>query len=508
MNRLLVALLAAFDALLAAAGGIAVALAPLTLLWVFALGGGADAASLWPATAVVWQLGHLVPVSLQLPDTYVAAAGIDPGAAQFVLSLAPLGFAAFTAIFAARSAVRAARAGEPLTGAASGTAVFAVIAAAVALTGTTSLATVETWQAILFPAAIYAVPAIVAAVIGAWSLERGIVADLRRRVEAVGAGWGEVPGLVVRGTGVALAGLLAVGALVVAVAVFARGAQVVALFQAGNVDLVGFVVLALGQLAYLPTLVVWGLSFAAGPGFALGADTAVSPSGTQLGVVPGVPVLGAIPDSTTGWLLLLVLLPVAVGALTGWVVRSRFAAWHPQHEPVGPRVASLAGIAVLTGAVAALLAVAARGSIGPGRLADVGPQPGPLAAAVGLEVLVGAAILLLSPRRGARDDADRDRRASVDERERAAFVDHAGQPVPFADAHPITAPGPAVPASLASLSTTATLAPLPALPPNAFGGTAASAEGDGAERADAAADPDETGPMPFLDDDPASGSRD
>lgn len=490
MNRLLVALLAAFDAVLAAAGGIAVALAPLTLLWVFAFGGGADAGALWPATTAVWQLGHLVPVTLQLPDTYLAAGGIDPSAAQFVLSLAPLGFAAFTASFAARSGVRAARAGEPFAGAASGAVVFAVLAAVVAFTGATPFAGVETWQAVLFPAAIYAVPALVAAAIAGWALDRGAMATLRHRVERVGAGWGEVPGLIVRGTGVALAGLVAVGALVVAVAVFSRGDQIVALFQAGNVDLVGYVVLALGQLAYLPTLVIWALSFAAGPGFALGTDTAVSPSGTQLGVVPGVPVLGAIPDSTTAWLLLLVLLPVAVGALAGWVVRSRFAAWHPQHEPVGPRVVTVAGIAVLTGAVAALLAVAASGSLGPGRLAETGPGPGPLAAAVGLEVLVGAAILLLSPRRAPREHADRDRHARRAEPERAAFVDHAGQPVPFADAHPITGPAP-----VPSGSATATLAPLPTLPANAFGG------GSGAEHEpDAADDPDATGPMPFLDD--------
>ena len=40
-----------------------------------------------------------------------------------------------------------------------------------------------------------------------------------------------------------------------------------------------------------------------------------------------------------------------------------------------------------------------RGRSGPGRLAEVGPQPGAVALAVGLEVLLGAAILLLSPRR-------------------------------------------------------------------------------------------------------------
>ena len=46
---------------------------------------------------------------------------------------------------------------------------------------------------------------------------------------------------------------------------------------------------------------------------------------------------------------------------------------------------------------AALLAAVASGSIGPGRLAEVGPAPGAVALAVGLELLVGAAIALFGP---------------------------------------------------------------------------------------------------------------
>src|SRR5687768_2323536 len=111
MDRLLVALLSAFDAVIAAAVGLAVVLAPLTLVWVIALGGNADWSALWPASASVWQLGNLVPLAITLDDLYVAEAGIDVDAAAFTLSLAPLAFAAFTAIFAARSGARAAGAG-------------------------------------------------------------------------------------------------------------------------------------------------------------------------------------------------------------------------------------------------------------------------------------------------------------------------------------------------------------------------------------------------------------
>ncbi len=212
--------------------------------------------------------------------------------------------------------------------------------------------------------------------------------------------------------------------------------------------------MTLAQLAYLPTLAIWGMAFVAGPGFAVGVDTAVSPAGTQLGVIPGIPVLGALPESTTPWLLLLALLPVALGAFAGWVTRSRLVAppvvvvaepqrvladWDAAPEaarssaltallsgvdatrsvdtaveeetdgaaidaddrtdPIGARAVIALGIAALSAAGAALLALLASGSIGPGRLSEVGPQPGAVALAVGVEVLLGAAILLLSPRR-------------------------------------------------------------------------------------------------------------
>jgi hypothetical protein len=456
MHRLIVVILSAVDAAIAAAVGIAATLAPLTLLWVLGLGGTADWGALWAASATVWQFGNLVPLQVTLPGDYLAAAGIDPGAASFVLSLAPLAFAAFTAIFAARSGVRASQADAWITGVITGSLVFAALTALIAVSSGNEIAAVERWQAILFPAFVFAVPLLVGAVITEWrEAGSGFVARSRDRVEASPHGWGEVPGLIVRGTAVAVAGLIGLGALAFAVSLLLRGGEVIALYEAAHVDALGATVVTLAQLAYLPTLAIWGMAFIAGPGFAVGTGTAVSPAGTQLGVIPGVPVLGALPESSTPWLLLLALLPVALGALAGWVTRSRLAAALPAtalptatvptaapptdgpadraatpddarlsalsallasaddvREPdvsdaptadagdhIGPRAVIALGIAVLAGAGAGVLSALASGSIGPGRLAEVGPQPGAVALAVGVEVLVGAAILLLSPRR-------------------------------------------------------------------------------------------------------------
>lgn len=407
MHRLLVALLAALDAVLAAAGGIAVILAPLALLWVFGVG-DPDWTALWPASASIWHLGHLVPVSVTLPDAYLAATGIDPTFSSFTLSLAPLAFAAFTALFAARSGARAAAAGAAITGWLSGSVVFAGIAVLVGLTANAELVASEVWLAILLPSLLFFVPSFLGAFAGAWRVgDDGPVDALRARIRRLPHAWADVPALVVRGLAFTTLGLVAVGGVVVVAGLIARSAQVIGLYQASNADAIGATVIALGQLMYLPTLVVWAVAFTAGPGFALGTDTAVTPAATQVGALPGIPVLGAVPDSTSSWLLLLVLLPITVGALTGWMLRSRMPRTTGP-EPFGPRLVVTLAVAVLTGGVGALAALASSGSIGPGRLADTGPEPGPLALALGLEVLVGLAILLLSPR-GGGDDIDDDR---------------------------------------------------------------------------------------------------
>ena len=419
MHRVLVALLAAFDAALAVVVGVVVVLAPLTLLWVLGLGQSADWSALWPASATIWQFGHLVPLLVTLPGEYLSATGIDPGATTFWLSLAPLAFTAFTAIFAARSGARASRADAWFTGVIAGSLVFAALATLIALTARNGIAAIHLWQAVAFPALVFGVSAAAGALVTEWrEAGSGLVARLRDRVEAAPHGWGDVPALTARGSAAVLAGLLGAGALIVTVGLILRGDEVIALFESGHMDALGATVTTLAQLAYLPTLVVWGISFIAGPGFAIGTGTAVSPAGTQLGVVPGIPLLGVIPESVSSWLLLLALVPVALGAFAGWIARSRLvsaprpAAQRPddgpgdgagdgagdEEEPIGARLVLTLAIAVVSAAGAALLAFLASGSLGPGRLADVGPQPGQVALTVGLEVLVGAGILLLSPR--------------------------------------------------------------------------------------------------------------
>lgn len=398
MQRLLVASLAAVDAAIAAAVGLAVLLAPLTLLWTLAFGSAADWGALWPVAGTLWQFGHGVPLDIVIDDAVVSAVGISPEAASFTLSLTPLAFLVFTLLFAARSGTRAARSGAWASGVVAGAAAFAVIATGVAMSSDVRSATAPVWLAVVLPAAVYLGGALCGAVTHAWREgDSGVIDRLHDRVDAWGDEWNAVPAALVRGAAAVIVALTGIAGLGIAIAVLLRGSEVVALFEAARVDATGATVLTLGHLAYLPTLLVWALAWIAGPGFAVGTGTAVSPAGTQLGVVPGVPVFGLLPENTSFWTLIVVLLPVAAGAFAGWIVRSRLV-WESSAQRLAPRAVISFGIAALSAGAVGIAAVLASGSIGPGRMAEVGPHAGWTMLAVGAEVAVGAAVLLLAPR--------------------------------------------------------------------------------------------------------------
>ncbi len=407
MNRLLVSLLAAVDAVVAVAVGVAVSAAPLTVLWAVGFGGTADWGALWPTTVRLWQLGHLVPVQVTLPQAYTVDTGIAADAVGFSLSLAPLAFAAVTVVLAARSGVRAAAAGAWPAGVGSGTVVFAALAVVLQVTAVSPLAAVEPWGSVLLPVALYAVPAMLGAIVRAWrDGDDGLVDTVFVQLDRSGAA--AMVSAAVRAAAIAVTGFVGVGAFVFGLALLVRAGDVVALYQAAHLDGLGATVITLGQLAYLPTFIVWAGSVAAGPGFTLGAGSTVAASGTQLGVVPGIPVLGAVPPETTSSLLLLALLFVAAGFVGGLAARARLHATETDAASRAvPRLLVLAGTIVLSGAAVAVLAAVSSGAFGPDRLTEIGPAVAPTALAFAAETGAGAAIALFGPVTAGRRAAQR-----------------------------------------------------------------------------------------------------
>jgi hypothetical protein len=179
------------------------------------------------------------------------------------------------------------------------------------------------------------------------------------------------------------------GALVIFLAALVIGwDRVLGLHHALQPGIVGGLILLVGQLVVVPNLVVWSGAYAAGPGFAVGTGTSVSPEHTHLGALPAVPVLGVLPTpgEVPGWAWAVLALPVLAGMAAGWLIVRR-----NRGETVQTLLDALL-TAVLAGVCWAVLGWLSGGPAGPGRLAQFGPSGWRLGLAVTAEV--GAGVLL------------------------------------------------------------------------------------------------------------------
>jgi hypothetical protein len=190
------------------------------------------------------------------------------------------------------------------------------------------------------------------------------------------------------GGAVAFAGLYVIGSVLVGVSVVAHSDRISALADALEPGMVGGTLLVLASAAIVPNAALWASAFALGPGFAVGSGTAVGPGGVELGIVPALPALGALPADVpdlAAWLVLLG--PIAVGVVTGVVV-------HRRSSGTPRRVVSHALAAGVVGGVAmAVLALLSGGSAGAARLSVVGPVPWEVALATFLEIGLPAALV-------------------------------------------------------------------------------------------------------------------
>lgn len=190
----------------------------------------------------------------------------------------------------------------------------------------------------------------------------------------------------------ALGVLVAAGAALGAVSLAAHLHEAATLQRALGANGVGLALLLLLQLSYLPNAVVWGIAYTVGPGFAFGSGTVVAPTGSALAQLPALPMLAALPPglhpAMPGWLEPTVLaLPYLAGGLGGLLLVRAAPALTVDGAP-------LWGLAcgAVSGFVLGLLAAASGGSLGDGRLADVGPSAWQVGLVSALEIGVAAAV--------------------------------------------------------------------------------------------------------------------
>ncbi len=370
-------------ALRAAALGVLAVMVVVLVAWATAADSGADAADAAATALMAWLVGHQAHLSV-------------PGG-QF--ALVPLGLTALPVGLLHAATVRAGRAAgvrgrtAVVALASSATATYAVLATFVALLARTDEVQALPVSAFVGAAGVAALGSGSGAIraTGTWS-------GLTRRMPPL------VRAALPAATG-AVATLLAGGALLTGASLALHRDQAVLLVDGLDGGIAGGVLLGLVCLLYVPTAVVWGTAYVVGMGFAVGAGTSVTPFGVDLGAVPALPLLAALPQEPgPGWAPLMLAVPVAAGLLAGLLARrsqpavrsAAGAGWRP--------VALVCAVAAGLVAVAvAVLALFASGPAGPGRLAETGPDWWAVAPLAGAEVgLVMAATLLVLAHRPRR----------------------------------------------------------------------------------------------------------
>ncbi len=241
------------------------------------------------------------------------------------------------------------------------------------------------------------------------SLVGGVVAVRRGRgalppVTGAARAWlDRVPGAVLtavtvglRAAGLLLGGLLGLGVVLTVVSLVANHAGFSARLADLRIDGLSTGMLMLASVFLLPTLVVWAVAWVTGPGFVVGDGTLYAPGDVVVGPVPALPALAGLPAPGTvaadvAWAPLAV---VALGLGVGWWVHRRLSRPRPPHR-VWVHVA--AGLVGVLGCVAVvwLLTTAASGSVGPGTMTQVGPDPSAVARATALEVGLGVTTMVV-----------------------------------------------------------------------------------------------------------------
>ncbi|MEU7292243.1 DUF6350 family protein [Streptomyces exfoliatus] len=174
-----------------------------------------------------------------------------------------------------------------------------------------------------------------------------------------------------RAGGLGLVTLLGGGAVAAAVSLawHAREAQTAYAGLAGEWS--GRVAVLLLVLALLPNMAVWGAAYGLGSGFALGTGALATPLGLAGDpAVPPFPLLAALPaEGPGGWLhWSAVAAPLAATVLQGWRVGRSARSWAARDAAL-----TALGAAWGCGVVVAVLAGAAGGPLGTGRLSAFGP---------------------------------------------------------------------------------------------------------------------------------------
>ncbi len=357
-------------------------------------------------TSRTWLSAHGVPLhfrtsklgSLEVP--------------AYLFDLIPLGFSVLIGWTMYRTGRKLS--GEKYLGLSWAGAILAYLFAAVFVAGSSvsKIAYVIQWQGVFVPTALFATLVIAGSVIGNPILfEDSDPGALRDRIRnffldlAERMPWAIKPlvGPALRaGTGVVLA-MSAVSAIMISVMLTLNWIEIVKLYQSLQLTFLGTFAVSAGQLALMPNLIAFGNSWLTGVGFSVGQGSLVSPLVTELGPLPAIPMLAALPVSSNSLGVVFILVPLLSAFFATLLVKSHTAELRFNYASATSAAISL-GLAI--GFVAAvemwIMADFAGGAIGPGRMALVGTNPWVVAGVTFVEVSIAS---ILAAFFSARPDA-------------------------------------------------------------------------------------------------------
>jgi hypothetical protein len=370
---------AALQALIIAIMSLALIIGPLTLVWLIEGDGSLPWLIAPQLAAYVWLLAHGVNLEIAAGELV----GIEFN--DFTITALPLGFTLLIALLTIRVGHRLSAAPSIWPGWVGGALSYGAIGFGVSALANQPGATYEQWQAVVFPAVMFTGLLFIASIFGPrFELFRGangpeapervaLRALSKRLIGALHWSISTVLSPAARAGLAVVALLLATSALSISLALGFGWLEVIRLYEGIRVSMLGGLMLTLGQLAVLPNLVVYGMSWISGVGFSIGLGSSVSPLATQLGPLPALPIFVAIPTGGFDRALLFTLIPM-LGAFIAtllakrhtdqmrWEYATRFSA----------ALAFALTAAVFAAAAVMLLGLVASGSFGPGRLQQVG----------------------------------------------------------------------------------------------------------------------------------------
>lgn len=395
MNRTLIALLAALESLLAVGIGLGISLVPLSLMWAFQLDSGIGWDVFYRASADIWLVGHGVDLTILLDPALATAINLPGAEKPFLISIAPLFFSVLTILLGVRLGRKSVESGARFIGSVAAISTFGGLTVLIALSAINANAMPTMWMALSFPTVIFGVGLFIGAR-GEIGHSGGRAERLQQKVK----GWAfglppQVQAVLassLRGGIAAAAMVVGISAVVLSVLLIANFSTILGLYEGLQGGGGGSLILTAAQLLFMPNFVMWVASWFVGTGFALGTGSSVSPVGTDLGLVPALPILGAMPTADLAYGFVGLLVPILAGFIAAFFIRPSLVRSLGKEPALRWFIFTVAGIAVVGGILIGFMAWASGGAAGPGRLVDVGPNALRTGGVAAVEFLIAASL--------------------------------------------------------------------------------------------------------------------